>query len=354
MLEQQNFDRIRKYWQAFWAQDLIDRPPVCVTAPRSGVERPACNLTPAAAYHACLNADLGHLQAFEQLIASIYYGGEALPKYEVTVGPDLYAAFLGAKIEAGAETTWSHPIVRDWSEFAVRIDQSPGSYFDQVKAFMTRAAAFGAGKFLVNMLDLHSNLDALSALRGPQDLCLDLMDCPEEVHRVLNEVRRTYPTIFEMAYQAGDMAARGSIGWAPTYCEGRFAVVQCDFSCLISPAQAREFVIPAVAEEAAYLDHCVYHYDGPGALGHLDDILAIPDIDCLQWVPGDGQPRSLEWMDLLHKIQRAGKSLWIYDWTIDEIKQHHRELEPNKVAYSVSAASVDEAEDLLDYLARNS
>jgi succinate dehydrogenase flavin-adding protein (antitoxin of CptAB toxin-antitoxin module) len=56
-----------------------------------------------------------------------------------------------------------------------------------------------------------------------------------------------------------------------------------------------------------FLDHCVYHYDGKGALGHLDDILAIPDIDVIQWVPGDGNPRSIEWMDLLHKIQAAGK-----------------------------------------------
>jgi len=151
-----------------------------------------------------------------------------------------------------------------------------------------------------------------------------------------------------MAYDAGAMARTGSIGWIPAYCPtGRFATIQCDFSYLMSPAQAREFVIPAIAEEASSLDHCIYHYDGKEALGHLDDILSIKEIDVIQWVPGDGQPRSIEWMDLLKKIQKAGKGLQIYDWTNQEIIEHFKDLSPEGVFYCTEASSQKEADELI-------
>lgn len=215
---------------------------------------------------------------------------------------------------------------------------------------MEYTADYAKGEFLISQLDFHSNMDALSALRSPQELCFDIMDDPQEVHRVLDCLDSLYPEVFDMAYRAGKMAEHGSVGWSPTYCEERFAVVQCDFSIFLSPEQVREFVIPSIRQEAAFLERCVYHYDGKGALGHLDDILAIPEIDCIQWVPGEGQPRTIEWMDLLKKIQNAGKSLWIYDWSVDEIKAYSHELKPNLVCFSVHAPSVEAAEELLQSL----
>ena len=357
MIYKQDFDITKKYWRAFWEKELIDRPPICVTAPKDSTSSPIHSWSPTLSYQACMKKQYDALlESFNTLASSTYYAGEALPFFEVTLGPDQYAAFLGAEIIAKDEyyTTWVQSNVDDWQNFNINIDKAENGYYAHVKDFMSAAAAFSKDKFFIGMLDLHSNLDALSALRGPQNLCLDLIDCPEQVHRVLNETRKTYSDIFNMAYIAGEMESCGSIGWAPTYCEhGKFAVLQCDFSCMISPQSAREFVIPAIREEAAFLDRCVYHYDGKGALGHLEDILAIEDIDVIQWVPGDGQPRSLKWMDLLKKIQKSGKSLWIYDWTVEEIKMHFKELEPNKVVFSTTAASRDEADELLEYVRKH-
>ena len=73
-------------------------------------------------------------------------------------------------------------------------------------------------------------------------------------------------------------------------------------------------------------------------------------IECVQWVPGAGQPRSIEWMDLLTKIQTAGKSLWIFDWTAEEIKANVKHLKPELVAFSLGAQTPEQADDLLEYL----
>jgi 5-methyltetrahydrofolate--homocysteine methyltransferase len=358
MIYNDNFERTKKYAKAFWEKELIDRPYVCVTAPKKDAKPVTEGVfhSPTNSFKATTSGDyLPILQTYEKVVASTFYGGEALPTFEVTLGPDQYAAFLGAEIKTrdGFFTTWSEPCVSDWSDFPIALNTAAGSSFDKVKKFMEFAAEYSRDKFFINMLDLHSNMDALSALRGPMDLCYDIMDEPEIVLHKLEQVNNTYDAVYRMAYEAADMKNRGTIGWSPIYCEGRSAVVQCDFSCMLSPAQAREFVIPSIQREAAYLDHCVYHYDGKEALGHLDDVLAIKEIDCIQWVPGDGQPRSLEWIDLLKKIQKAGKSVWIYDWTAEEIKAHFKELEPNKVAFSLSTATEDEAESLLEYLVKN-
>lgn len=348
----QDYDRKKMYWNAFWEKEVIDRPLICVNSVKSGREPFWHVQTDRICAQACLSDNYApFFESFKKSVDSTYYGGESIPFFTPTLGPDQYAAFLGGKLNVRDEydTTWIHSVVEDWTDFEVKIDQGPDSYFSKMMNFMKFARDYSNDEYVVGMLDLHSNMDALSALRGPQDLCFDLMDCPEEVHRVLNDVRKTYREIYHQAFCAGGMSDTGSVGWAPTYLpSGKFAVIQCDFSCMISPSQAREFVIPAIAEEAAFLDHCVYHYDGKEALGHLDDILAIKEIDVIQWVPGDGQPRSIEWMDLLKKIQKAGKGLWIYDWTCDEIVSHFKELSPEGLVFSTNAATQQDADRLIE------
>jgi hypothetical protein len=130
------------------------------------------------------------------------------------------------------------------------------------------------------------------------------------------------------------MAKYGSVGWTPFYCRGKFATIQCDFACMISPPMCRRFVIPALAEEAAHLDACTYHYDGPGALVHFDDICAIPDIHVIQWVQGAGRGSHLDWVDLLKRFQAAGKGLDVAA-SFEQAKVLHRELRPERVLYQL-------------------
>ena len=101
------------------------------------------------------------------------------------------------------------------------------------------------------------------------------------------------------------------------------------------------------------MDNAAYHYDGKEALVHLDDILAIKGIDAIQWVPSDGQPRSVEWMDLLRRIQAAGKGLWIYDWTADEIKTRFKELKPEGLVFYVGVESEGEGHELIEYVRKH-
>jgi hypothetical protein len=196
-------------------------------------------------------------------------------------------------------------------------------------------------------------MDFLSAIRGRESLALDLMDCPETIQRAMAQVRPYFGIFYDAIYQAGQMRPRGTIGWTPFYCRGKFATIQCDFLCMISPAMARRFVIPALEEEAAHLDHCTFHYDGPGALHHFEDICGIPKTDVIQWVQGAGRGEHIHWVELLKRFQSRGKGLQV-NGSADEVKLLHRELRPERVLYVVNGVKTErEGHDLIQWFQRN-
>lgn len=346
-----DFEEAKKRWLAFWNQEIIDRPLCAVRAPKEGAAAVA-----APKYMAGAREDFGPV--VEQVVAwaaSLYWGGEAIPAYSPSFGPDQMAAWLGAELHFPEEdfgTNWVVPCVDDWDE-ALPLRLDPENYWWRRMLDFCRALADAAqGKMIIAHVDLHSNMDTLLAMRGGQRLCMDLIDCPEVIDRAMENVRSLYVPIYEAIYEAARMGTVGTCGWVPAYHPVRTNTIQCDFAALIGPEQFRRWALPALEEEAAYLGHCVYHYDGPECLVHLADICSIKGLDCIQWTPGARNEPFIKWMDLLKDIQARGKSVWV-PCNAEDIKIYHRELKPNMVFYDCWARSEKEAEDVLKWLAAN-
>lgn len=345
-----DFEEARKYWDAFWQGEIIDRPCVHVTAVKDGCEPP-----PGKPYPNLVGADYeADANRFEEAAAVTYYGAEAIPHWYCSFGPDQFAAFLGGKLNQRQEdrTSWVEPYVKNWDDVAPLTFDNNNSVWQEMLEMLRVGTRVGEGKWLIGVLDYHTHLDAMQAIRGGVEICMDLMDCPDTIERIVLDMGRIFEQMYDEAFEACKMGARGSIGWAPFYSRGRFSTVQCDFIYLIGPEMGRRFAIPGIEREAAMLDNCVFHLDGKNSLPHLDDILAIPDIDVIQWVPGAGQPGHIGWMDLLKRIQKGGKGLQVHA-SIEQIKVMHKELKPEKTLYVTGAKSVKEADDLIAWLKRN-
>jgi hypothetical protein len=352
-----DFAEARERWEAFWHHDIIRRPIVCITAPRQ--KRVAADHPHYFSIDTSDTDTAAFARRAKAIAESIFWGGEAIPipsLREASLGPDQYAAYLGGRLESSPDspgTTWAVPVVASWKDtLPVRLSSDCRAWRTMLQMVETYAR-IGEGSFLVAVPDLHSNMDALSALRGPERLMLDLCDAPEMIDRAMEDVRATYQPIYEAIFEAGRMRERGTIGWLPHYSAGRFATVQSDVICMLSPEHFHRWVLPALEEETTFLDHSIMHYDGPRALIHLDDVLAIETLDGIQWVPGDGAPPMVEWLDLLRRIQAAGKSIWL-SATMDEIRDVYcRELRPELTVYSTSASSEREACEFLACLERH-
>ncbi|MBM4037739.1 MAG: hypothetical protein FJ290_04425 [Planctomycetes bacterium] len=337
-------------WQAFWHKEIIRRPAAVVTAPKEGVKP-----VPGPRYPTRPDDDLDAvLDQVEAHLATVYFAGEAMPRYEPCFGPDQLAAFVGARLDYSPDssgTSWSVPFVESWEEaLPLRLE---GHAWERFLEFHRKAGERARGKWVVCTPDLHSNFDWLVAIREPAKLCMDLLDTPEFVHRAMGNVRALYRDVYNAVYAAAGMYALGTSCWLPYYCQGRFCTVQCDFSCLLSPPQFNEFVLPALTEECEFLDRSVYHYDGRTCLQHFDAITGIKALDGIQWTPTAGGPPMLEWLDLLKRFQATGKHVYV-GCTPDELKSvYHRELKPDLVLYNVGCKSEREADELLLWLERN-
>ncbi|MEW6360390.1 MAG: hypothetical protein AB1696_28935 [Planctomycetota bacterium] len=346
-----NFEEAKKHWEAFWNQEALDRPCTAITCHRTGA--PPARPLPYMSGH---DGNFGPvIEAVLHNAETTWWGGDAMPHYTPSFGPDQFAAWLGADLEWSKDsqsTNWVVPFVEDWKKaLPLRLD-AQNKWWTRMLDFVAALGKAAAGKMLIAHLDLHSNMDALSAIRTPSRLCMDLYDVPELIDRAMADVRAMYPAVYDAVYEAGGMARHGTCGWVPAYHHGKTNTIQCDFAALCGPEHFRRWILPALDEEAAFLEHCVYHYDGPECLVHLDDICSIKGLDAIQWTPGARNKSFIEWMDLLKEIQSKGKGVYVPCNTTD-IKTYHKELKPNMVFYICSARNEEEAQRTLDWLVEN-
>ncbi|MDH7568941.1 MAG: hypothetical protein QHJ73_05085 [Armatimonadota bacterium] len=346
-----DFAEAKRRWLAFWEHEIIDRPCCVIRAPKEGMPRVRGPRYMAGAREPFPEV----IEQVLQSARSTYWGGEAIPCYTASFGPDQFSAWLGAELkfpERDTGTNWVMPCIDDW-EKALPFRLDPENYWwKRMLAFLRALREACRGKLILTHLDLHSNMDALLAMRGGQRLCMDLIDIPETIDRAMASVRRLYAPVYEAIYEAAGMAEVGVSGWVHAYHPVRTNTIQCDFAALIGPTHFRRWALPALEEEAAYLGNCVYHYDGPECLVHLDDICAIPGLKCIQWTTGARNKPFIEWMDLLKRIQSKGVAVWI-PCNVEDIRVYHRELKPHLLYYDCHAPSEKAAEETLAWLKAN-
>ncbi|OPZ10525.1 MAG: hypothetical protein BWZ10_02363 [candidate division BRC1 bacterium ADurb.BinA364] len=354
-----DFERAKAMWEHYWNGEVMKRPLVLVECRKSNAPPPRGPANPQIGryWRHCHGRMDEELEIIDRRLEQIEYLGEAMPAFGPDLGPDQFAAFLGCDLHFSPdsrETNWVEPIVDDWDAFGpIRFDPN-NAYWQRLLDNTRRLARHGEGRYLARHIDKHSHADALSAMRGPQRFCMDFIERPEAVERAMAEARAFYAPLYDAVFEAGNMGgANGStqIVWSP----GKAAILQCDMQIMLGPEHFRRFILPAIEEEAAFVDHSIFHLDGVGAFRFLDDLLAIRDLDMIQLTPGAGEAPNHTFVELFKKILAAGKGIQVSGagLTPDRVKQLHRELGPKGPMYMPQCRTREEAEELLEWLERN-
>ncbi len=348
LLYKKDFEIAQKYWDAFWQHEMIDRPCTSIFAKKA----PSA---PAAPYVCGVNDDFDMMiERFETYLESHSFLGEAIPGIRPSFGPDQMAAFLGTTLNFSKEnnTSWSEKKVTDWNSFLPLKIDTAGICWNKMIEYHKAAEKFADGKCLVYNIDLHSNIDCLEALRGAQNLLYDIVDIPDVIEEAVSSVAQLYKNIYNEFHRYGRKIETGTTSLLHLYSRGRYNPIQADFICMLSPDMFRRFCLPGIIEEAQFLDNCCFHLDGVDSLRHLDDILGIPEIGAIQWIPGAGQKPQTEWPQVLEKIQSAGKAIILY-CTPQQVKAIHGKYKPELLVYEVQAESEEQGLELLEWLKRN-
>lgn len=335
---------------AWWEGEVPDRPCLQVTAPRSGQEEQ---------YHTalCRPASVGLEEWWtdvEQIvertgrrIGATFYGGEAFPLFNPNLGPDLFAAYLGAPLRfLDTHTNWVEHTLDDWTAADLTISENNRWWRLQLQLLQAAQEA-GHDRWITGIPDTHAGGDALSALRGNARLCTDLYDRPDQVRQALDSLNQALAQAYDCYFEIVEVQRYGSSsGWLPSWHQGRTDAVQCDFIALISHAMMEEFILPSIAFQARLLDRAIFHLDGPDAIRHLDELMALPEIHAIQWVHGAGREPMIRWVPLLRRIQAAGKSLHI-SATPPEVPALLEALRPEGLMIHTHTDTEEEARALL-------
>ncbi|MDH7568457.1 MAG: hypothetical protein QHJ73_02560 [Armatimonadota bacterium] len=258
--------------------------------------------------------------------ASQEYFGEAAPVGKPgDLAPNCLALYLGCRGVEMPGTVWCEPCITD--PFQARFEYDPNNFYWRFsQEAHRRTAEVGRGKLLQQFPDFIEGLDTLAAMRGTEELLIDLIDRPEWVHASLRRITDLYFHYYDVIYDIIRDEVGGSVFWV--WAPGRITKLQCDFSAMISPAMFREFMLPVLNEMTERVSYSLYHWDGPGAICHLDALLSIPELDMIQWTPGAGTEPAWHsrWWPLYHRVLDGGKKLFIHGGGREELAALKREF----------------------------
>lgn len=348
-----DYGRSKQRIHAFWERELLDRPVVqfgLAKPPEERVPLPiSSHATPAERW-------LDTQYQVELKLATLRnreFLGDTLPIAYPNLGPEILASFYGCTLHFGDYgTSWSEPILEDWNQVdQIQLDWESAT-MHKLDEMTDALLEVGEGKFIVGMTDWHPGGDCIAAFRDPQNLAIDMLTHLEEVKALLDRVEADYYCVYDKYYHKLRAAGQPITTWLPLIAEGKYYVPSNDFSIMISKALFDQVFLPGIRRECQFLDRSIYHLDGPGALRHLDSILAIPELDALQWVPGAGNQGYHKWVGVYQRAQAAGKGVQVF-CTMDELGLVMDTLDPRGLYLCVDGVPSREAgESLLQQIGK--
>jgi hypothetical protein len=347
-----DFDKVLERFEAWWHCQIIDRPPVTIyVQPERKAKWPAKHhATPRDRWF-----DVEYkLDCMDAAVQEGVFLAETFPRFHTDLGPEVCATVFGCDMEFGEHTTWSVPCVQSCREILSLRPNLDNVYWNNLRQQVSGSLRRGAGKWITALPDFHTDGDLVAALRDPQAMCLDLMDDPDGVRAACDYVNESaYRLMYDDLWKPIEAAGQPATTWAPMLHAGRAYVTSCDFICMISTPMFRQAILPSILMEMRFLERNVFHLDGPGALRHLDDLLALPELNGLQWVYGAGNGPGRKWIKVQQRAQAAGKCIQLLCDDLDDAKALAQDLRPEGVWFCPGGCYPrEQAEGFLDWAAR--
>jgi len=347
LLYKEDWEETRGRFEAWWAGEYFGRCALSVTAPRA--DAPADPEPPGPGTPREKWTDLDYRSALaEWHNRRTFYGGEAFPRWDYGYpGHKTLAVFLGCPIELRDRTGWREPVLagEHIDVESLELDEE-GANWNFTLDWLRRGARESAGRCIPAVGAFGGCGDTLAALRGTDRLLIDVADRPGEVRTADQFLMDRWMEVYDRFHAITREAAQGSTCWFALWSPGKFYATQNDFAYMISPKMFREIFLPTLEKQTRFLDHAVHHVDGIGNFRHVDALCELPRLQALQILPGAGKPSPLHYMDLLRKVQDAGKNLHI-SIAAGEVRSALESLSARGLFISTRCDSEEEARELL-------
>jgi len=323
----EDFPAVARRHEAFWQREVVDRPLFLGSAntnPARPITRRLELLDQPEAWFQARLLDLAQTQRV----------GDTLPTVRVDFGPTALCAFFGASVAFVSDTTWTHAFIDDeWSNAPDWQIPPDNRYWVRLQELAEMVTADAAGRYIVMLPDLGAPSDILLNLRGATALCLDVIDQPDRLQAAIDAIDPAWQQAFTRLH---DIVIGGGAGL--TYYLGLWSsrphhLPASDFNAMLSPAQFEELVMPSILRQIKTVGRAIFHLDGPDAARHADTLMAVPELQAIQYVVGAGHS-ALPRIDMLKRIQQSGKALQVL-CSFEDVLPLADELAPEGLAFLV-------------------
>ena len=299
-----DWERVKERWEAWWEGTLDKGPILSVYAPLNKPrEVPIKIQGPQVLDEKWLDVEY-RTKLIQNQAMGTWYGGDAVPspwhcgddrmaRSWLNIGPGSIAAYLGSRPEFMPTTVWFNKLEdNSLDSIEMILHYNPDNEWWNITKELTRKVVdIAVGDFFTSFTDLGGALDILASLRGTQDLLIDLIDAPEQVSRCEERIMELWFQYYsELEKIIDESGQEGYTSWMPCWSASTWYPAQCDFGAMISPEMFKEFVVPRLRKQFRRLGHSIYHWDGLGQILHLDHLLAIDELDAIEWRAAAGNP----------------------------------------------------------------
>ncbi len=337
-----DWEMSKKRMAAFWEHEIIDRPVLQIYIDEPNVEPDEMD-----AY--------GFEDRWTDPETFVRVERNSVRKYLGEGYPSAYPNWasvpemLGCEMQYAQNTIWSHPAansILDLSAEKITID-SP--VVTKKLDFLEKSAKLFGDDVFLGMPPFGNSGDDIAKVLGYQQICFDLYDEPEAVITLDKKITDFSIKCYDACYEAISKHMDGTSWWLPAWHPRKSVLIEFDLGGMISPEMYKLF-LPHLIERAEHAERSIYHLDGPGALVHLDTILAQKEFDAVQWEPGTGGDSFSSYLPVMKRIQDAGKGLYVglTGVEIDEALYLLSELKPEGLMMPIHTTSVDEAKRFLE------
>jgi hypothetical protein len=207
--------------------------------------------------------------------------GEVIQRFTPAFGMPWMEAIAGCPVVAHQGSLWAGPCLADYKT-RPEIHFSPNNPWLGKLLECTRAMVdFAGGRFPVAVPQMRGPLDILAAMRTPARMCLDLLELPDEVVRILAELTDLWIAVAEAVLAeipafGGGYVTRMNM-WAP----GKALTAQNDVSTLVSARTYRQFVEPCDRKIVGRFPYTDFHMHA-SEHHQIDNVLALEKLTAIE------------------------------------------------------------------------
>ncbi|MHB9032929.1 MAG: hypothetical protein ACYC6L_07765 [Anaerolineae bacterium] len=339
---------------AWWEGTSLDRPVIISPLPKP--DAPAFQRGRDLTWAQRDLDEAVHIEGARYHLENTLWLAEAAPAVATGYASLLWmlGAMAGAQVHYTPDTgtAWVEPTNDLYNQPLPEFDTACPPYAFTIHMIHRYAEEFGYDCIL-GANAMVDPLTTLAMMRGPEQFCLDLLDCPDMVQLWDDRLSELFMQIVSGWRSArAEHHRREEINWTGMWAPGDMDAVQCDVSALLSPEMFTRFALPELEKEAAFCDYVLWHLDGKEQICHLDLITSVPKVRGIQWADNPYTP-ALDYIDLFKRIRAKGLSVICYVHAPEEAIELTRQLGKDGLAIGVTGIKSQSAlESLLAALKR--